>query len=151
MIWYDKILTIMGRRSTRVVNNDMIRRKSWYFTIFSLHHELSPTSILTWQRRSCVQITCNTSGAYHVQHVCHVLRTENSAIDFERAVVAFIFKFISWAETMDRYGEERKPERPEKIFNDELHKTPYTKARTFKLRPKSRPILKVVVVGCLAS
>ena len=39
------------------------------FTISSQRCEPSPTSTLKWPRRNHVQITCNTSSAYHVQHV----------------------------------------------------------------------------------
>ena len=35
----------------------------------SLRRELSPTRTLKWPGRNHVQITCNTSSAYHVQHV----------------------------------------------------------------------------------
>ena len=50
-------------------NNRIQRRYSRFFTISSQRRELSPTRTLKWPRRSCVQITCNTSSAYHVQHV----------------------------------------------------------------------------------
>ena len=40
-----------------------------FFTISSQCHKLSPTHTLKWSRRNRVQITCNTSSAYHVQHV----------------------------------------------------------------------------------
>ena len=44
----------------------------------------SPECILKWQGRSRVQITCNTSGAYHAQHVvCHVVRWDGSAIKLD--------------------------------------------------------------------
>ena len=39
------------------------------FTISSLRCEPSPTHTLKWPRRNRVQIMCNTSSAYHVQHV----------------------------------------------------------------------------------
>ena len=39
------------------------------FTISSLRCELPPTCTLKWPRRNRVQITCNTSSAYHVQRV----------------------------------------------------------------------------------
>ena len=51
-------------------NNNRIQRcYSRFFTISSQRHELSPTCMLKWPRRNRVQITCNTSSAYHVQHV----------------------------------------------------------------------------------
>ena len=38
------------------------------FTIFSLRREPSPTRTLWLPGHSCVQITCNSTSAYHVQH-----------------------------------------------------------------------------------
>ena len=46
----------------------IIRRKSRFFTI-SLRREPSPKRTLKWPGRNRVQITCNTSRDYHVQHV----------------------------------------------------------------------------------
>ena len=54
-------------------NNHIQRRNLRFFAISSLCSEPSPTRMLKWPRHSDVQITCNTSSAYHVQHV--VLRT----------------------------------------------------------------------------
>ena len=43
-----------------------------FFTISSLRRKLSPTRTLKWARHNRVKIMCNTSSAYHVQHVvCH--------------------------------------------------------------------------------
>ena len=39
------------------------------FTISSLRREPSSTCTLKWPGRNRVQITCNTSSAYHMQHV----------------------------------------------------------------------------------
>ena len=39
------------------------------FLVSSLRREPSPTRTLKWPVRDRVQITCNTSSAYHVQHV----------------------------------------------------------------------------------
>ena len=51
-------------------NNNCIQwRKSRFFTISSLRREPSPTRTLEWPGRNRVQITCNTSSAYHVQRV----------------------------------------------------------------------------------
>ena len=47
----------------------------FFFTVSSLCRKLSPTGLLKWPGCNCVQITCNTSGAHHVQHVvCHVVQ-----------------------------------------------------------------------------
>ena len=54
-------------------NNDydcIQRLKSRCFTI-SLRL-VSPTRTLKWPRRNRVQITCNTSNAYHVQVSCYL-------------------------------------------------------------------------------
>ena len=61
-------------------NNRIERRYSRFFTISSQRCELSPTRTLKWPRRNCVQITCNTSSAYHVQHVVlHAIWYEGTA------------------------------------------------------------------------
>ena len=50
-------------------NNSRIeRRTSRFLTISSLRRERSPTRSLKWPGRIRVQITCNTSSAYPVQH-----------------------------------------------------------------------------------
>ena len=63
------------------------------FTISSLRHELSPTRTLKWPRRNRVQITCNTSSAYHVQHiVIHATWYEETAqlLSLNRIYLSFI-------------------------------------------------------------
>ena len=50
-------------------NNRIQRCNLRFFTISSLRREPSPTRTLEWSGHNCVQIMCNTSGAYHVQHV----------------------------------------------------------------------------------
>ena len=52
-------------------NNDnrIQRRYSRFFTISFQRCKLSPTRMLKWPRCNRVQITCNTSSAYHVQLV----------------------------------------------------------------------------------
>ena len=54
-------------------NNRIERSNSRFFTISSLHRKRSPTHTLKWIGSNCLQIMCNTSSAYHVQHV--MLRT----------------------------------------------------------------------------
>ena len=62
------------RTSTVDYNNNsrIERRYSRFFTISSQRRELSPTRTLKWPGRNSVQITCNTSSAYHVQVSCYV-------------------------------------------------------------------------------
>ena len=60
--------------------------------------------MLKWPGCNCVQITCNTSSAHHVQHaVCHVVRRDSSAIKFYRVEITFIFRFIFLVETINRW------------------------------------------------
>ena len=73
-------------------DNRTERRDSIFFslTISSLRRELSPTRTLKWPGRNRVQITCNTSGAHHVQRVvCHWVRKDSSDIEFDRVEIAF--------------------------------------------------------------
>ena len=70
---------------------------SSFFTISSLRRELSPTHTLKWPGRNRMQIiTCNTSGAHHLQHVGHVVRRDSSAIKFDRVYITFILAFLYW-------------------------------------------------------
>ena len=51
---------------------------------------MSPTHTLKWPERNRVQITCNTLGAYRVQHVVyHVVRRDSLAVKFDRVEIAF--------------------------------------------------------------
>ena len=45
------------------------RRNSRFLTVSSLRREPSPTRTLKWLGHNHVQITCNTTSAYHAQHV----------------------------------------------------------------------------------
>ena len=73
-------------------NSNCIQRRSLrLFTISSLCSELSPTRTLKWPRHNHVKIMCNTSSAYHVQHVvCHLVWRDSSAIKLDRVRRAFI-------------------------------------------------------------
>ena len=55
-----------------------------------------------------MQITGNTSGAYHVQYVvCHVVRKDNSALNFDRVGITFILPLFHWPKSVtDEGGEE---------------------------------------------
>ena len=83
-------------------------------TIFSLHRELSPTRTLKSPGYDRVQITCNTLGACHVQHVvCHVARRNNSAIrepQFHRSA-ASMFGVAFRASGVSRHSHVTKDER----------------------------------------
>ena len=73
-----------------------------FFTTSSLHRELSPTRTRKWPRRNRVQITRNTSSAYHAQRVvCHLVRRDSSAIKSDRAAITFIFSVILLAGTIN--------------------------------------------------
>ena len=115
-------------------NNHIQRCNSRFFAISSLRRELSPTCTLKWPRRNRVQITCNTSSAYHVQHV--VLRAtwyEGTAqlLSFTKLKPhLFELYFVGWI--IKPMKEGRKPEYPEKTPGDELQKMPHTTAQRFK-------------------
>ena len=53
-------------------NNGIERRNLRFFTTSSQRRDLSPTRTLKWPGRNRVQITCNTSNAYHVQVSCYL-------------------------------------------------------------------------------
>ena len=91
-------------------NNNCIQRcNSRFFRISSLHREPSPTHPLKWARCNHVQITCNTSSVYHMQHV--VLPTKwykgtaqlLSLTEFKSIYLSFFFLyFIGW--TINRFS-----------------------------------------------
>ena len=86
-----------GVKVGRAKKNCIQRRSLRFFTISSLRRELSPTRTLKWPRHNPVQITYNnTSSAYHVQHVCHLVRRDGSAIKFDRVEIAFILALLYW-------------------------------------------------------
>ena len=89
-------------------NNHTEKCNSRFFTISSLRCELSPTCTLKWPGRNCVQSTCNTSSACHVQPaVCHLVQRDSSAIKFDRAEVAFMLALFYWLKPLtDEEGEE---------------------------------------------
>ena len=61
------------------------------FTISSLCRKLSPKRTLKWPEHNHMQITCNTSSAYHMQHVAyHVALWGSSSIKFDRVQITFI-------------------------------------------------------------
>ena len=65
----------------------------FFFTITSLINELSPARTLNWPGHIRVQITCNTSSAYHVQHV--VLNAQLLKLtEFEIAFIAALFYWL---------------------------------------------------------
>ena len=61
-------------------NNSIQRRNSRFFAISSLRREPFQTTTLKWLGRNRVQITCNTSSAYHVQDVLRATRCEGTAV-----------------------------------------------------------------------
>ena len=57
----------------------------------TLRRELSPARTLEFPGRNRVQITWNTSSAYHMQRVvCLLVRRDISAIKFDRVGISFI-------------------------------------------------------------
>ena len=66
------IVRIINNNNNNNNNNNYNRIQRCYSrfsTISSQRRELFPTRTLKWPRRNRVQITCNTSSAYHVQHI----------------------------------------------------------------------------------
>ena len=122
-------------------NNRIQRRYSRFFTISSQRRELSPTRTLKWPRRNRVQITCNTSSAYHVEHV--VLRApwyEGTAQLLSlTALESHLFELYFVGRIIKPMKEGRKPEYPEKTPGDELQKMPHTIARRFKPQARLEP------------
>ena len=75
------------------------------FTVSSLRLELSPTGTFKWPGRNRVQITWNTSSAYHVQPAaCHLARRDSSAIKFVGVEIAFILALFYWLKPLTDEG-----------------------------------------------
>ena len=81
-----------------------------FLTLSSLRHKLSPICTLKGTVRYRVQITCNTSSDYHVQHVmCEVVRRDSSAIKADRVEIAFIIALFYWLKPLtNEEGEETR-------------------------------------------
>ena len=75
-------------------NNRIQRRYSRFFTISSQRRELSPTRTLKWPGRNRVEITCNATHlalfTCNCHVTCHLVRSDSSAIKFDRVEIAFI-------------------------------------------------------------
>ena len=113
-------------------NNDIDRcNLRYFFTVFSLCSDLSPTRVLKWPWCNDAQVMCNTLGAYRVHHaMCHVAQRRNSAVKFDRSEIAFTLALFHWLKPlMDRVGEG--PEF-QKNPDDKLQKMPPSKAWKFK-------------------
>ena len=54
---------------------------SLLYIMLEIHHSVRKPSI--WSRHNCVQIMCNISSAYHMQHMCHMVRSDGSVIKFD--------------------------------------------------------------------
>ena len=92
--------------------------------------------MLKWPGRSVVQIMCNTSSAYHMQHaIDHMVRGGNWAIKFDRVeIIVILAFFIFW--NYELMKEVRIPKYPEKNPDNKLQKNPYAKA--WKWKPELR-------------
>ena len=72
-IQFYNVMSSCNNNNNNNNNNNRIRKRySRFFTISSERRELSPTRTLKWPGRNRVQITSNTSRAYHVQVSCYV-------------------------------------------------------------------------------
>ena len=77
----------------------------FFSLISSLRRELSSVCTREWPGREDEQITCNTSGAYHVQHiVSHVEPRDSTAVKV-RADIAFILTLFPWLKLLTNEGE----------------------------------------------
>ena len=73
-------------------------------TASSLLRELSLTRTLNWPLLNHLQITCSTSGAYHVQRVCNMVRRDSSAIKSDILEIAFILALFHWVKPLTNEG-----------------------------------------------
>ena len=97
--------------------NCIRRRNSRFFTISSVHCQPSPTCTLKRPRRNRVQITCNTSSAYHVQHAVLRATWYKGTAQLLRLTVLkshlFELYFIGWTNNRWRrrgnWSTRRKP------------------------------------------
>ena len=91
-------------------NNHIQRCNSRFFTISPLCRELSPTRTLMWPGRIRVQIMCNTSSAYLVQHVMlNATWYEGTAqlLNLTELEIVFILALFYWLDHWsDEGGEE---------------------------------------------
>ena len=105
------VKTRCGKGLAQPVNNDIyIELKGAYWRILQSPHYAAncpPACVLKSPERHRVQITCNTSGSYHEQHVvCHVVGRDSSAIKFDRVVIAFVIVLFLWLKPLtDERGE----------------------------------------------
>ena len=68
-------------------------------TVFNAHAQVA--------RRNRMLITCNTSGAHHVEYVvCHVVRIDSSATKFDSTYIRFILALFYWLKPLTDEGEE---------------------------------------------
>ena len=120
-----------------------------FFCLQSPHCAASPTRTLRWPGRNRVQITCTTSGAYHVQHAVCRDGTAYKLLRYERTAqpsslqswnrIYISLTFIGWNHWTTEDG--RKPESPGKNPDNELQKMPHTKSRKIKPQTRLKPAL----------
>ena len=68
-----------------------------FCNFFTVSRTVSNTYAQVAKVLSYVQITCNTSGAHHMQHaVCHEVQRDSSAIKTDIIEIAFIFDLFNW-------------------------------------------------------
>ena len=82
-----------------------------FFTISSLRHKPPPTCTLMWSGCNHVQITCNTSSAYHVQRImlCATWYEGTAQLLTLTEFKSHFWSFILLAEPLtDEGGEETR-------------------------------------------
>ena len=146
MMWCDGVLMFVqlthlqwsrGEQSFNNNNNHRFERCSSRFSIISsLRHELFPTCTLKWPGHNRVQVTCNTSNAYHVPFATWY---EGTALQSLNRIYTSFILLAEMIKLTNKGGE--KTEYPEKTLDNEFQTMSHTKASRFKPQPKHKPAL----------
>ena len=115
-----------------------IAQNEIFSTISSLYCELSPTCTFKCPGHNCVQIMCNTSDAYHVQHVlCHLYKWATQLSSFDRVEIYSLFYWLK--PLTDRGGKNRAPR--------EILPTSFRKCHTIQAPTETQTCTPVLVAG----
>ena len=101
------IMIIIIRRRRMIVFKGAIQDCYNFFTALRIVSNTYAQVSMAQSRANHVQITCNTSSAYHVQHVVHhVVQRDSSVIQFDRVGIAFISALFYWLKPVTDEREE---------------------------------------------
>ena len=110
-------------------NTKMSKSKFLFYNFLTAPRTVSNTYAQVAKGYSCVTDVQTHRGPItfdNVQYaVCYVVRRDSSAVQFDRAEIAFVLAVFRWLEPFTDEGEEE----PEKSPDDELQKMQHTKAR----------------------